>query len=118
VKLYLNSESYPYDDMNLDFNKNRSILYDMYACFCKNYYGYDYLEPNQIVKSFRHNGPFVIIDCSQNKIHRERNCGRAHRIQGEGVRRMYPMNITAYCIIIHDRVVPHNSLTNVVRKII
>ncbi|KMQ84044.1 hypothetical protein RF55_18537 [Lasius niger] len=41
VKLYLNSECYPYDDMNLNFDKNRwSILYDMYARFCKNYYGY------------------------------------------------------------------------------
>jgi len=29
VKLYLNSEYYPYDEMNLDFDKNRwSILYD------------------------------------------------------------------------------------------
>ncbi|XP_070170387.1 uncharacterized protein [Polyergus mexicanus] len=31
VKLYLNSECYPYDDMNLDFDKNRwLILYDTY----------------------------------------------------------------------------------------
>jgi len=37
AKLYLNSECYPYDDLNLDFNKNRcAILYDLYACFCKN----------------------------------------------------------------------------------
>jgi len=66
VKLYLNSEYYPYDDMNLDFDKNRwSILYVTYACFCKNYYRYDYFEPNRTVTSFRHNGPFVIIDCSR-----------------------------------------------------
>jgi len=63
MKLYLNSECYPYDDMNLDFDKNRwSILY---ARFYKNYYGYDYLESNQTVTSFRHNGPFVIINCSR-----------------------------------------------------
>jgi len=56
VKLYLNLKSYPYDDMNLDFDKNRrSILYDTDARFCKNYYGYDYLEPNQTVTFFRHN---------------------------------------------------------------
>jgi len=66
VKLYLNSECYPYDDMNLDFDKNRwSILYDKYASFCKNCYGYDYLKPNQTVTNFRQNGPFVIIDCSR-----------------------------------------------------
>ncbi|XP_071580492.1 uncharacterized protein [Temnothorax nylanderi] len=35
VKLYLNSEVYPYDDLNLDFGKPRwAILYDMYARFC------------------------------------------------------------------------------------
>jgi len=28
-----------------------------------------------------------------------------------------PMNITAYCLIIHDRVFQYNPLTNVVRKI-
>ncbi|XP_024872189.1 uncharacterized protein LOC112454826 [Temnothorax curvispinosus] len=36
VKLYLISEVYPYDDLNLDFGKHRwAILYDMYARFCK-----------------------------------------------------------------------------------
>jgi len=32
VKLYLNSEFFPYDDLNLDFDKHRTaILYDMYV---------------------------------------------------------------------------------------
>ncbi|XP_024875706.1 uncharacterized protein LOC112457066, partial [Temnothorax curvispinosus] len=66
VKLYLNSEVYPYDDLNLDFGKHRwAILYDMYARFCKGYYGYEYLEPSLTVSTFLHNGPFVIIDCSR-----------------------------------------------------
>ena len=31
AKLYLNSECYPYNDLNLDFDKNRyTILYDLY----------------------------------------------------------------------------------------
>ncbi|XP_024872494.1 uncharacterized protein LOC112455039 [Temnothorax curvispinosus] len=66
VKLYLNSEVYPYDDLNLDFGKHRwAILYDMYARFCKGYYGYEYLEPSLTVSTFLRNGPFVIIDCSR-----------------------------------------------------
>jgi len=45
VKLYLNSEFYPYDDLNVDFGKNRyAILFDMYARFRKAYYGYDCYE--------------------------------------------------------------------------
>jgi len=53
IKLYLNSEFYPYDDLNVDFGKNRyAILFDMYARFRKAYYGYDCY-------------PFVVIDCSR-----------------------------------------------------
>ncbi|XP_076299357.1 uncharacterized protein LOC143218197 [Lasioglossum baleicum] len=40
IRLYLNSESYPYDDLNLDFEKNKyAILYDMYTRFQNSYYG-------------------------------------------------------------------------------
>jgi len=36
VKLYLNSEFYPYDDLNVDFGKNGyAILFDTYARFRK-----------------------------------------------------------------------------------
>ena len=38
AKLFLNSECYPYDELNLDFVKNRyTILYNLYARFCKGY---------------------------------------------------------------------------------
>jgi len=64
AKLYLISEYYLYDDLNLDFNKNRcAILYDLYARFCKDYYRY--LEPSITFTTFLRNGPFVIIDCSR-----------------------------------------------------
>ena len=116
VKLYLNSECYPYDDMNLDFEKNRwSILYDTYTRFCKTYYGYDYFEPNQTVQTFRQRGPFVIIDCSrQNESIKSATVDV--RIEFE-CKENVPANTTAYCLIIHDRVVQYNPLTNVVRKI-
>ena len=39
VKLYLNSEFYPYDDLHLDFDKcGTAILYDMYLHFHTSYY--------------------------------------------------------------------------------
>ncbi|XP_036145605.1 uncharacterized protein LOC118646566 [Monomorium pharaonis] len=116
VKLYLNSECYPYDDMNLDFDKNRwSIIYDTYVRFCKNYYGYDYLEPNQTVANFWQKDPFVIIDCSrQNKSIKSATVDM--RIEFE-CKENVPASTTAYCLIIHDRVVQYNPLTNVVRKI-
>ena len=41
VRLFLNSETYPYDDLNLDFDKSKyALLYDMYAKFSRSYYGH------------------------------------------------------------------------------
>ncbi|KYM84281.1 hypothetical protein ALC53_05374 [Atta colombica] len=92
-KLYLNSECYPYDDLNLDFDKNKcAILYDLYARFCKGY-GYEYLESSLTFTIFLCNGPFVIIDCSR---------------QNESVK----SGTMDYCLIIHDRMVQYNPLTN------
>jgi len=69
VKLYLNSEFYPYDDLNVDFgktDKNRyAILFDMYARFRKAYYEYNCYETLLTVITFLTNGPFVVIDCSR-----------------------------------------------------
>ncbi|XP_026827657.1 uncharacterized protein LOC113562422 [Ooceraea biroi] len=116
VKLYLNSECYPYDDMNLDFDRGRSaILYEMYSRFRNAYYGCDCDETFLTTINFLIRGPFVVIDCSrQNEsvksatvdVRLEFNC-----------KENVLDNTTAYCLIIHDRVVEYSPLTNVVRKI-
>ncbi|XP_024878465.1 uncharacterized protein LOC112458879 [Temnothorax curvispinosus] len=117
VKLYLNSEVYPYNDLNLDFGKHRwAILYDMYARFCKGYYGYEYLEPSLTVSTFLRNGPFVIIDCSRQN-ESVKNATVDVRIEFDCTKNV-PPNTSAYCLIIHDRVIEYNPLTNVVRKIV
>ncbi|XP_077256500.1 uncharacterized protein LOC143894232 [Temnothorax americanus] len=117
IKLYLNSEVYPYDDLNLNFDKHRwAIRYNMYARFCKSYYRYEYLEPSFTVSTFLRNGPFVIIDCScQNES--VKNATVDVRIEFDCIENV-PPNTSAYCLIIHDRVIECNPLTNVVRKIV
>ncbi|XP_070172209.1 uncharacterized protein [Polyergus mexicanus] len=117
VKLYLNSDFYPYDDMNLDFDKHKvAVLYDMYSKFRKTYYGCDNDEALLNLNKFLTHGPLVVIDCSrQNEsiksptvdVRLEFDC-----------KENIPSNITAYCLIIHDRVVEYNPLTNVVRRIV
>jgi len=48
--------------------KTDVILFDMYARFCKAYFGYDCYETLLTVSTFLLNGPFVINDClRQNK---------------------------------------------------
>jgi uncharacterized membrane-anchored protein len=40
LKVYLDSESYPYEDMNLDFSKNRyGLPYDVFTKFRYFHYG-------------------------------------------------------------------------------
>jgi len=68
VKLYLNSEFYPYDDLNLDFDKRRTaILYDMYLRFCTSYYQIPH-EKNELLfqlYSFLKFYSNLTIDCSR-----------------------------------------------------
>jgi len=63
----MNSEFYPYDDLNVDFGKNRYvILFDMYAHFRKAYY----TTRIRLLRNAAHrgrvsNGLFVVIDCAR-----------------------------------------------------
>ncbi|XP_044005902.1 uncharacterized protein LOC122850917 [Aphidius gifuensis] len=62
VELYLNSQIFPYGNLNLDISKNQfSLLYDMYANFSESYYGAkrDLISKN----SFIHQSPLIVIDC-------------------------------------------------------
>ncbi|XP_011858672.1 PREDICTED: uncharacterized protein LOC105556200 [Vollenhovia emeryi] len=117
VKLYLNSDFYPYDDMNLDIDNNKSaLLYDMYAKFQRSYYGRKLDDAYLNVQSFITSGPFVVIDCSrQNETVKSATVDI--RVEFE-CKDNVPSDTTAYCLIIHDRVIQYSPLTNVVRKIV
>ncbi|XP_026829831.1 uncharacterized protein LOC113563038 [Ooceraea biroi] len=116
VKLYLNSEFYPYDDLNLDFGKKRyAILYDMYVRFYKSYYGSNHDEVLLPIDKFGFCGPFVVIDCSRQS-ESVKTATVDVRLEFDCMEDI-PTNTTAYCLIIHDRVVEYSPLTNVVRRI-
>ena len=116
IKLYLNSESCPYDDLNLDFGKNRyALLYDMYARFRKAYYGYDRYDTFLTLTTFLTLGPFVIIDCSRQN-ESVKSATVDVRIEFD-CKENVPADTTAYCLILHDRVIEYCPLSNVVRKL-
>ncbi|RLU21814.1 hypothetical protein DMN91_006190, partial [Ooceraea biroi] len=106
VKLFLNSTFYPYDDMHLDFAKNRyAILYDMYARFRRAYYALDRDDDGAVLmmNKFLHCGPLVVLDCArQNETVKSATVDV--RIEFD-CRRNVPPETTAYCLILHDRVV-------------
>ena len=116
VKFFLNSEFYPNADLNLDFDKNKhSILFHIYTQFRKSYYGHSCNETLFTVVEFLQFGPLVVIDYSREN---ESIKNGTYDVRIEfGCKENVSVNTTAYCLILHDRVVEYNPLTNVVRKI-
>ncbi|EZA51130.1 hypothetical protein X777_10439 [Ooceraea biroi] len=119
VKLFLNSTFYPYDNMHLDFAKNRyALLYDMYARFRRAYYALDRNDDGAVLtmNKFLHCGPFVVLDCSrQNETVKSATVDVGIEFD---CRRNVPPETTAYCLILHDRVVEYIPLTSVVRRVV
>ncbi|KYN28568.1 hypothetical protein ALC57_02009 [Trachymyrmex cornetzi] len=95
--------------------KRYAVLFDMYARFRKTYYGIDSFETLLNVLSFIEKGPFAVIDCSrQNESVKSTTVDV--RIEFD-CKENVPANTTAYCLIIHDRVIECCPLSNVVLKI-
>ncbi len=96
VKLFLNSQYYPYSNLNLNIAQNQyAALYDMYANFQSAYYGKD-PEPLLTRSDFIQKIPLVVIDCSK------QNESLKHapvdvRLELES-RNNFPVNTAAYCL--------------------
>lgn len=116
VKIYLNSECYPYESMNLNFNRNLySILYSMYSSFQNSYYhNQKYCSPLLSFDAFKLKAPLFVFDCSR------QNDSLKKAIVDIRVEIHSTNNITdgtaAYCLLIHDNLVTYNPYTNIVNK--
>lgn len=118
LKVYLNSESYPYENMNVNFtNDQYAILYDMYCRFQETYY-HD-RAPHSAVPLLTHaeykaNAPIIVIDCSRQN-EKLKNSIVDIRIEFQ-TRENIAANTTAYCLIIHDNIVSYNPYSNIVNR--
>lgn len=116
VKLYLNSETYPYDNLNVNFDNNQyEILYHMYANFQKSYLNRD-CDPLFDRKQFKESAPLVVIDCSK-QVDGVKASQVDVRLEIE-TSDSFPANTVAYALIIHDRVIEYNPATNVVKILV
>lgn len=117
LKVFLNSECYPYENLNINFDKNQyAILYDMYCKFQESYYCRDkaICQPLFDFQTFKSNAPLIIIDCSrQNEI--IKNGVVDIRIVMQ-LSKNFAANTTAYCLIIHDNIITYNPYTNIVNR--
>lgn len=115
VKLFLNSECYPYDNLNLNYKKNSfALLYDMYSRFHQSYYNRQ-SAPLFSYSDFKSKAPLIVIDTSrQNESMKSSSIDINLEFEfSENI----PANTTAYCIIIHDRIIQYNPLSNIVKKL-
>ncbi|KAJ8933575.1 hypothetical protein NQ318_015961 [Aromia moschata] len=113
ANVFLNSESYPYDNLKIDFSKNFYVtLYDMYAQFQSSYYQKEN-EPYLTTYTFKHLAPLVVVDCSCQK---EVLKNGAVDIRLEiNTKQNIPKDTAAYCLIIHDKIIRYTPLTSLVR---
>ena len=112
MKLYLNGIQFPYDNIAADFSNNRYVrLYHMFSYFAQAYYNRD---QGSVISydNFKAICPIVAIDCSnQNEVLKS---GAVDvRIEWE-TKDDVAADTTAYCLILHDRVVRYRPLSSLV----
>ena len=115
VKLFLNTQYYPYGNLNLNIDQNQyALLYDMYVSFQNAYYG-KYIEPMVKKGEFIERAPLIAIDCSkQNESLKQAPVDV--RIEFEA-KANFPAGTSAYCLIIHDRIIEYNRISGDVKKL-
>lgn len=114
IRLTLNSEYYPYEDMKLDFNsKKYHEAYYMYTQFSKLFASNNNNKPLLDYADF-HSRALFVIDCSKrNDSIKSSTVDVKLEIES---RTPFPPNTKAYCVIIHDRVMEYLALSGVVRN--
>ena len=116
AKVFLNAQFFPYDNINVSFDKNRySILYDMYSRFQQSYYGRTN-SPLLGPEKYKSIAPIVVIDCSKQN-ESVKTSAVDIRIELEFEKNV-PKGTSAYCLILHDTIVTYTPLTGLVKRVL
>lgn len=115
VKLYLNSEYYPYDNYNSDFaNGNYQELYLALLQIQSSYYSdpeNKNTTPMLTYEQFQ-NSPLFTFDCTRSD---ESLTGGTVDVRLEiNSRENIPANTVAYCLIIHDNFIEYSPFSGIV----
>lgn len=115
IRIFLNSERYPYNDLYLDFKNNKfATLYQMFADFQESYYPHKINQPIFNPNEFKDIAPIAHIDCSRQKEALQTG-SVIMRIEFETGTPTTP-DINAYCLILHEKHYTYNPLTKIVRQ--
>lgn len=115
LTLFLNSQYYPYEALNLKFNDDKySILYEMYVKFRQSYYNRP-IDPLLNLYEFKEKAPLFVIDCSRQNDNLKTGPVDV-RLEIETAVD-FPDHTTAYCLIVNERLFEYKPLSNIVRKL-
>lgn len=116
VKLILNDQCYPYSNLNLNIARNQyALLYEMYTNFQANYYGKD-PQPLLSRGEFIEHAPLAVIDCS--KQNESLKYGPVDVRLEFQTSENFPAQTSAYCLILHDRIVEYKPISGGVKKLV
>ena len=115
LKLFLNSQCYPYANLNFNIAQNQfALLYEMYTKFQSSYYGKEN-EPLLKRAKYLSQAPLIVIDCA--KQNESLLTGPVDiRLEFESVN-AFPAQTAAYCLILHDRLVEYKPISGIVKKL-
>lgn len=109
IRLYLNSEVFPYERWNLDFDKRLdSAAYYAYENFQRSYYEKDMSEPMMDLGEFRQN-PLFVIDCSHQP-DAVKSSTVDIKLELETRKTTFPEQTRVYALILHDAYITYSAL--------
>lgn len=116
IKLYLNNDRFPYDDLNLNFtNSNYHELMLMYSNIQESYYN-GTSAPNPILMGYTDFTDRVLFAFDCTRTDESVKPGMVDvRLEIES-RQNIPANTAAYCLIIHDNLVRYSPFTGMVHR--
>lgn len=115
IHAYLNTEKFPYDNLNIAYDKNQyAILYDMYSTFQSKYYGTQD-DPMFKPEDFKKEIPLAVLDCTNQRDYLQANAV-VFRLEFETSENI-PKDTIAYCLVLHDCVFTYNALTKAVKQV-
>lgn len=116
VKLYLNNERYPYDDLNMSIAQNRfHEMYYMLQNIQQTYYNeMSFYNPTGYDLTNYLSKPVFAFDCTRSD--ESVKSGMVDvRLELEASAN-FPANTAVYCLIIHDNIVRYSPFSSVVHR--
>lgn len=115
VKLYLNSEQFPYTNMEIEFNQNQfEDIYYKFIKFQETYLSREAMPLFDRAK-FKSKAPLIVIDCSK-QVESISNVSVDVRLEVE-CSQPFAENTIAYALILHDRLVEYSPHTKLVKTL-